>query len=150
MTSTMTMRLIFSTVLVCAWAAGVAAADLPATLVDPYLRIQAALAFDKTTGVKQDATAIAQAAAQAGATGRTLAGAALKLERAGDLKAARAAFGELSDALIAHAKASGATTPTGVKQMFCPMVNKPWLQKGDAIKNPYYGSEMLDCGEVRK
>jgi hypothetical protein len=25
-----------------------------------------------------------------------------------------------------------------------------WLQRGETVANPYYGTEMLDCGEVRR
>ena len=34
--------------------------------------------------------------------------------------------------------------------MFCPMVKGgagDWLQQNDVLRNPYYGSEMLECGE---
>jgi len=35
---------------------------------------------------------------------------------------------------------------------FCPMADHDkgadWLQIGDDIRNPFYGSEMLTCGEV--
>jgi hypothetical protein len=30
------------------------------------------------------------------------------------------------------------------------MIKKSWIQKDDAIKNPYYGSSMLTCGEIKK
>jgi hypothetical protein len=30
------------------------------------------------------------------------------------------------------------------------MADKPWVQKGGDIKNPYYGSEMLSCGVIKK
>ena len=29
------------------------------------------------------------------------------------------------------------------------MLQKPWLQKGDTIANPYYGSSMLTCGNFK-
>jgi hypothetical protein len=29
------------------------------------------------------------------------------------------------------------------------MANKPWLQKGDTLSNPYYGKEMPTCGNFR-
>jgi hypothetical protein len=41
------------------------------------------------------------------------------------------------------------TPPEGVKVAFCPMVRKPWMQQGEAIANPYYGSQMLTCGSFR-
>lgn len=39
-------------------------------------------------------------------------------------------------------------------QAFCPMYNKgkgaTWLSEFKEIKNPFYGSKMLSCGEVKK
>jgi hypothetical protein len=145
-----TIRLVLSTIFVCALAAAASAADLSAPMLDPYLRMHMALAADKMDAVKADAGALAKAAGNAGQPARKVVETAQKLERAGDLKAARAAFGEVSDALVAYAKATGATLPPGVKLAFCTMDNKPWLQKGETIQNPYYGSEMSSCGEFRK
>ena len=31
---------------------------------------------------------------------------------------------------------------------YCPMKNANWLSKENAIKNPYYGSQMLSCGKT--
>jgi hypothetical protein len=39
--------------------------------------------------------------------------------------------------------------PKGVRVATCPMVNKPWLQQGAALTNPYYGKSMLTCGSFR-
>ena len=36
-----------------------------------------------------------------------------------------------------------------VKLAYCPMADKPWLQKDKDIKNPYYGSAMLTCGSFK-
>ena len=30
------------------------------------------------------------------------------------------------------------------------MVKRSWLQKDEKIRNPYYGSTMLECGEFKK
>jgi HPt (histidine-containing phosphotransfer) domain-containing protein len=143
-------RLVLTTVFVLAAMSPATAAELPASLLDPYVRMQVALAADKTDSLKQDAVDLATAAATLGAPAAKLANAARQLERAADLKAARAAFGEVSNALVAYAKATGSTNPAGVKTAFCPMANKSWLQKGETIQNPYYGTEMLECGEWRK
>lgn len=37
-------------------------------------------------------------------------------------------------------------------QMFCPMYDggSPWLSMEKVVKNPYYGSKMLNCGKVEK
>lgn len=131
-------------------AASAAATDLPAALLDPYLRVQDALARDKTDSVKQDAAAMANASAAAGSQAKPIADAARELERAGSLAAARDAFGKVSEAMLAYAKASGSTPPRDVKVAFCPMNSKSWLQKGDKIRNPYYGPDMGECGEFRK
>jgi hypothetical protein len=142
-------RAIFSTMFAVAAVVGVTALELAPALVDPYVRVQSALAADKIDGVKADAAAIGAAAATLGEPASAIAAAAKRLEAAANLKDARKAFGEVSDALFAYIKATGATMPAGVKTAYCPMVNKSWLQKGDKIQNPYYGSEMLDCGSFK-
>ena len=75
-----------------------------------------------------------------------MAKAARTVADARDLKAARDAFGALSDAVVAAAKAEGFKDIGEVKLAFCPMANRQWLQKEDNIRNPYYGSAMPDCG----
>jgi hypothetical protein len=74
--------------------------------------------------------------------------AASALQEAADLKAARAAFGKLGDALMQQAKDSGTPLGDDVKVAYCPMVQKYWLQKGEAIRNPFYGKQMSDCGRL--
>ena len=139
------------TILVCAVmaaAASVRAADVPAPLLDAYLKIGTTLAADKTDGVPAAAKAIAAEAKKLGASGAATLAAAGKMAAAADLKTARAAFGPLSDAVIALA-GNGPTASGGARRAYCPMVKKYWLQKGDKIENPYYGSEMLRCGEFK-
>jgi hypothetical protein len=143
------LYVLLSTVLTLAAVGVVHAAELNQALVDPYLRVQSALAADKVDTVKADAVEIVKAAEALGDKGQPIAAAATQLESAPDLAASRKAFGQLSDALFAYAKATSASMPPGVKTAYCPMVNKSWLQKGDKIRNPYYGSEMLECGSFR-
>jgi hypothetical protein len=69
---------------------------------------------------------------------------------AADLKAARVAFGELSDAVIAAGKAEGWKDTPEVKVAYCPMAKKSWVQKESEIRNPYYGTAMLTCGSFTK
>lgn len=146
----MTKRIALSTIIVCTWSLTLGASELPAPILDPYLRVQVALAADTIEGVKQEAAAIAKAAAGLGERAAKIGGAASKLELAADLKAARAAFGEVSDALTAYAEATGATPPPDVRMVVCPMAGHGWLQKGDEVRNPYYGADMLHCGEIKK
>ena len=115
-------------------------------IVASYLQIQTQLASDSMDGVKDSAAAIAEQGAGMGEPGAAIVRAAKAVEAAGELKEAREAFGTLSDAVIAAAKADKWQGLGEVKVAFCPMANKSWLQKGDTIRNPYYGSQMLTCG----
>ena len=71
---------------------------------------------------------------------------------AADLEAARAAYGEMSDALDRLVKASGVpgSYHGAVQGFVCGMVEGVprggvWLQPVGEPRNPYYGSEMLRC-----
>jgi len=132
-----------------AGAAALSASDAVKSIVESYLQIQALLAADKADGVKAPAAAIAKTAATMGDKGAAIAKTARTLEGAADLKTMRDAFGPLSEAVIAAAQAEG-MQDLGVKQAFCPMVKRPWLQKDGKIRNPYYGNAMLECGEFKK
>ena len=122
------------------------------SIIESYLQIHAGLAADKTDGVKAAAAGIAKQAEAMGAGGTAIAKAATAVAAAKDLKTARDAFGPLSDAVKAAVDASGPATARelGLKLAFCPMVNRSWLQKDEKLRNPYYGSAMLECGEFKK
>jgi Cu(I)/Ag(I) efflux system membrane fusion protein len=64
----------------------------------------------------------------------------------------RAAFEQLSNALIAMIDRYGITETTLYKQ-YCPMAfddkGSYWISAERVIRNPYFGSAMLACGEVR-
>lgn len=64
----------------------------------------------------------------------------------------RKAFHELSEAMIKSAEAFGVESTYYV--LYCPMANESkganWLSNSDKILNPYFGSAMLNCGEVTK
>lgn len=59
-------------------------------------------------------------------------------------------FNTLSKNIYELMKISKQETPTYYQ--FCPMANDGmganWLSKEEAIKNPYYGSQMLTCGKT--
>jgi hypothetical protein len=118
-------------------------------IVQSYVTIQSQLASDKVDDVKGQARAIAAQAKSMGNGGADIAKAANSLEAAADLKAAREAFAALTTAVLAAGKAEGWKDVEGVRLAFCPMVDRSWLQKDDKIRNPYYGSQMLTCGEFR-
>jgi Protein of unknown function (DUF3347) len=131
--------------LVIALVAVAAPAELPGSITEPYLRIQTVLAADKMDGVKADALAIAAAAKEL-EDSEKVAEPAKQLAEAKDLAAARKTFGLLSEELVKRAGKSG----DELKIAYCPMAGKRWLQKGSSIRNPYFGSGMLTCGEIKK
>jgi HPt (histidine-containing phosphotransfer) domain-containing protein len=150
-------RTILTVVLLAAAACAVPGKDttpapggtMPASIIDPYLQIHDALAIDSTDGVKQHAGEIATAATALGAPAMKIDTAAVQLAAAADLENARDRFGALSDAIDTYATGLTLKMPDGVRTAYCPMAQRPWLQKGDAIANPYYGKSMPSCGDFR-
>ena len=67
-----------------------------------------------------------------------------------DVKAQRVLFVSLSKKMYDLVKVAKFQTP--VYYQYCPMANNGkganWLSKENAVKNPYYGSKMMTCGEV--
>jgi hypothetical protein len=135
---------------VLAAAAIARAGDPVLALLDPYFRIQSQLTSDTTDGLKDDAAAIAKEAQALGEEGKDISAAADSLAAAPTLAAARTAFGELSEAVIAYAERTKANPGADVNIMYCPMVKKSWMQKGAQVRNPYYGKSMPGCGEKKK
>jgi Cu(I)/Ag(I) efflux system membrane fusion protein len=127
-------------------------------ILESYLKIQDALASDKTTGVKDAARAIETASKKLDAKSVTgehakhyehlpmkLAQAAKKLAAAGDIDSAREALKELSKPMAMWGTMS---KPKGVVVVFCSMAKGSWLQRKGGVRNPYYGASMLACGEI--
>lgn len=140
-------RVLVVTAGAAAFGFGTAAAVDWTSVVTPYLKIHAALVEDKVDTVKADAALVAEEAAKLGDAGRAVVAAANTLAAAADLEAARTAFKDLSEALV---NAAGEALPGDVRVAYCPMVKQPWLQRGDAIQNPYFGSRMPTCGYFKK
>lgn len=128
-----------------------AASEPMKAIVGSYLEIQAMLASDKVDGIKAPAKAIATQAEGMKDSGAEIAKAARAVEQAADISKAREAFGLLSNAVIAGAKAEGWQDLADVKLAYCPMApNGSWLQKEQTIRNPYYGAQMLTCGSFQE
>ncbi|QDS92189.1 Cation efflux system protein CusB precursor [Roseimaritima multifibrata] len=70
----------------------------------------------------------------------------------GSLEAARASYRSVSHALLqAAVVARGPKTAANLTHYYCPMVpggGGDWMQPGGELANPYWGAEMLRCGEV--
>ena len=77
----------------------------------------------------------------------------LYLIRAGDLDGARAAFGELTEQIGRMLSIFGNPLERPVSLAFCPMAfgnrGAEWFQRGNEVRNAYFGAQMLQCGEVR-
>ena len=56
-------------------------------------------------------------------------------------------FANFSNNMIALAKSLKLSSGP-VYQAYCPMKKTNWLSNEKTIKNPYYGSAMLSCGQV--
>ena len=122
---------------------------MPASIIDPYLAIEDGLANDKIDQLRTNAGNLATAAAALGSPAVKIDTAAVQLASATDIEDARNKFGTLSDAVVAYVDGLHLKPGEGVRQAYCPMKRKPWLQKGDTIANPYYGSSMLTCGNFK-
>ncbi|HYK75977.1 MAG TPA: DUF3347 domain-containing protein [Daejeonella sp.] len=70
-----------------------------------------------------------------------------------DLAQQRADFTNLSDEVIALMKKAQVSQGTIFIQ-YCPMANAGkggyWMAADSEVRNPYYGDEMLNCGEVKE
>ena len=126
-----------------------AGSEMSRAVIDPYLKIQAALADDSMDGVKANAGNLATAATALGAPAMKIDTAAVQLAAATEIEDARDRFGALSVAIDTYMTGLKLKTPEGVKVAFCPMVQKPWLTASATIDNPYYGKSMQTCGSFR-
>ena len=125
--------------------------DVAVSLMKPYLAMQAALAADDLDTAKAQAKAMMAITGHAGALPELV----HKMLAADSLDAMRKPhFETLSNALIAAVKADPEAFKGDLFIMNCPMVygdrGADWLQDDDQLLNPYFGSMMLKCGEVKE
>jgi hypothetical protein len=75
-----------------------------------------------------------------------------KITKTASVEAQREQLNSLTTELEGILKKSPIASGEVYKQ-FCPMANEGnggyWFSSDPAIRNPYYGDEMLDCGEVK-
>ena len=112
------------------------------TLLEDYVAAQRALAADDQEAAQQAFQALSEE------VGEDLKVVALEAAQSDDLKLARTAFKTLSERLIE------AELPKGLVVAYCPMADDgkgaSWIQPEGDIANPYFGKEMLECGEVKR
>ena len=65
-----------------------------------------------------------------------------------NIEAQRKAFHGLSDEMIALTK-EFRVSENPVYVQYCPMADGSWLSSEKKIVNPYYGSAMLSCGNIK-
>ena len=119
------------------------ASDAMKAIVGSYLEIQAQLASDKTEGIKASATALATRADGPGRRRRADREVGQGRRRGAGSQGGARSVRPLSDAVIAPRRPKAGRIG-GVRLAYCPMVKQSWLQKDEKIKNPYYGTTMLD------
>ena len=141
-----------------------------ADLLDAYFTIQGALAGDTTDGVAAAAERVARDVDTMLATPipgsdhfwhahdevATVRGKALALAKGPPIADARLVFAELSVALSRFVRATGvpAAVSVEVQELHCPMYREDqggtlWLQPAGAVRNPYFGAQMLTCFDQR-
>lgn len=132
--------------------AAYAADDTPFTaMAEHYEAVWKSLSGDSIDGVASHAEAITRIAesgdhpAEAREAVPQIVEHARSLAAASGIDAAREAFGELTKPMVRYRKAVGTEH---LKVAYCPMLKKAWLQPEGDLANPYYGSEMLTCGEI--
>jgi Cu(I)/Ag(I) efflux system membrane fusion protein len=70
---------------------------------------------------------------------------------AADLASAREAFHALSEKMLSLLTIFGNPLAETVRVAHCPMAfghGADWAQRGEEVRNVYYGSEMLTCGDI--
>jgi hypothetical protein len=102
------------------------------------------------------AAIIAGNALEAGARnmneGKALATAAAGITAAPDLAARRVLFATLSNEMIARVTKAGLRTGA-LYVDFCPMAlddkGAYWLSTEKEVRNPYFGEQMINCGDIK-
>lgn len=124
-------------------------------ILTQYEKIHAALSSDSTEGVNAAARLIQQLAASIQSTdpasqelGGDLSEAAQRIQGK-DLEQTRIEFFELSKPLLVYLNQSYSGEKTYYRY-YCDMAKKGWVQSEKGVRNPYYGSSMLTCGELIK
>ncbi|MCC6783013.1 MAG: efflux RND transporter periplasmic adaptor subunit [Planctomycetes bacterium] len=124
------------------------------TTLTAYLALTAAFAADRDDDPAWQALIVAaRSLADALPADFEKDAAALRASVAGDatgLAKRRELLVALSSALVAITERARPGPSIGaLAVMHCPMVPADWLQLGEQLRNPYYGSEMLECGELK-
>ena len=76
------------------------------------------------------------------------------LVRASDLEGARAEFSSITRVIDGFLSRFGNVLDAPIRKAYCPMArsNKGdyWYQRGEQVRNVYFGKSMLACGEIQR
>jgi Cu(I)/Ag(I) efflux system membrane fusion protein len=134
---------------------------------DAYLAVHTALSGDRLANARTGASALVKSLEKADMTllgGETHMAWMKELEilrengeaivKAGSLENARAAFIPLSSSLIRVAGTFGVPGTKPLYRIHCPMADNnkgaDWLQDKKTVENPFFGSKMFTCGELKE
>lgn len=134
-------------------------------VIDAYLEAHEALAADKTeaalSAVERTRTALesvdmgllgGEAHMKWMAVLENIRKALALMEESQDVETLRKCFAILSEAMAVMARDFGLGAGKPLYRIKCPMAfegqGATWLQPDDTVRNPYYGAQMLGCGEV--
>lgn len=124
-------------------------------VLEAYDRIVVALSNDKVADVDEAAALIAKEAPNV--TIKEAAGPLSVTEKKPDIAKLRERFKPLSTAVVLYVAGNHESLEAALekdkapipRKAYCPMVETAWLQPGEKITNPFYGSSMLRCGEFQ-
>jgi hypothetical protein len=120
------------------------------TRLTPYFEIGEQLATDRVDGLDMFGRAVIGSTAQEREEpGIERMHAAAERLATSDLEAARAAYRDMSHALLDYLDAHP-DARAGLHLMYCPMTfanqGAYWVSRTPKLRNPYEGSRMLECG----
>ena len=131
-----------------------------AAVYETYFKVKDALAKDNATLARAQAKTLGAAIAKTpmdklGSAHKTwmdnyskLKSAAVSISSTTDIAKQRSAFASLSAGMYRVMKQSAYGSP--VYYQYCPMAKAGWLSREKKISNPYEGSKMPMCGEVKE
>ncbi len=119
-----------------------------------YYAVKDALISGNSSAATTAANAFVKAVADEAAANKSIAAAkdklvaeAQQIASAKDIAQQREQFKQFSTDMYDLAK-STKLSEQPVYQQYCPMKKASWLSNSSAVKNPYFGNQMLTCGKV--
>ena len=121
-------------------------------IYEHYVALSEALIDGNMAQAKISSNAMEAGAREMPGGGR-VAAAAAKITAASTIGRQRSAYSALSNEMVNLIKKSGLKRGE-IYVDYCPMALNDkgayWLSSGKGIRNPYFGDEMLTCGEVKE